>query len=80
MDKYHKRDIKLVEDNLPALTKVKHIDELIEKLSKVRFEDFKGIQNCGRLKTQWRSLISIFGKFFKIYYFVQQGIQREFIE
>jgi len=36
MEKYHKRDIKLVEDKLPALTKVKHIDEIIEKLSKVR--------------------------------------------
>lgn len=34
LEKYHRRDVKAVANKEPALTKVKHIDEVLEKLSK----------------------------------------------
>lgn len=37
MNKYHKRDVKLIEEKQPALTKVKHVDKIIEMLSKVNY-------------------------------------------
>lgn len=35
LEKYHRRDVNAVTNKEPALTKVKHIDEVLEKLSKV---------------------------------------------
>lgn len=35
LERYHRRDMKAVANKEPALTKVKHIDEVLEKLSKV---------------------------------------------